>query len=87
MLNQISIEGILSGNPIPYNVKVHLLLDPYLTEFHSEQGKRFPLNLVNLQQRIAFGYAPFTKIWTVLEKTKKLCQMKTQKFILARKIR
>ena len=64
----------MSANPIPSNTRGDFLLDPYLTKFLSEQGKRFPLNqdqsLVYLKRRISFIYGPLNKIWTASEAEK-----------------
>ena len=47
-LNQTLIEGILSANSIPFNIKGDFLLVPYLRELFSGQKKRwFPLNQDN----------------------------------------
>ena len=67
--NQTLINGIMSFNPAPENLKRGKILDAYLRELLAEQDKYICLNqdktLGNLQQRIAFVYGPFTKIWTV----------------------
>ena len=67
--NQTLINGIMSFNPAPENLKRGKILDAYLRELLAEQDKYICLNqdktLSNLQQRIAFVYGPFTKIWTV----------------------
>ena len=70
VLNQTSIEGILSANPIPFNIKGDFILNPYLRELLSEQGKRFQLNQGKSQQMVSFIYGPLSKIWNDFESEK-----------------
>ena len=64
----------MSLNPLPENLKKGKILDPYLRELLGEHDKYICLNqdktLSNLRQRIAFVYAPLTKIWTAMEAEK-----------------
>ena len=65
---------IMSFNLVPENLKKGKILDPLSRELLQHHDKYICLNhdktLSNLQQRIAFLYGPFSKIWTAVEDEK-----------------